>query len=69
MVKMPKIPKTPEVRGNVLELFVLMGCMMAPIFILANEVDGDEFLKATSGIVLAALWGGILTAYKLWKSG
>lgn len=53
---------------NVLPLIVLMACVLAPMFILASEVDGDEFIKASSGLALAAMVGAVMAAFKLWRS-
>lgn len=49
---------------KIIELIVVVIAVLIPQFILANEVDGDEFAKATSGIALAAV---IVGAYKIWK--
>ncbi len=51
----------------VIELLILMTAVMAPFFILANEVSGDEMLKASAGIFLAAATATVITAYKVWK--
>lgn len=48
-----------------IELVILFLAVLAPQFILASEVDGDEFAKATSGIALA---GVVVAAYKVWCS-
>ena len=47
------------------ELIIISIAILAPQFILASEVDGDEFAKATSGIVLGGI---VLSAYKVWKT-
>jgi len=59
-------PRTP-IETNVIELLILMTCIMAPFFILANEVSGDEMLKSSAGIFLAAAAATVITAYKVWK--
>lgn len=46
------------------ELGMVVAAMIVPQLILASEVNGDEFAKATSGIALAGL---ILGAYRVWK--
>lgn len=51
-------------KKNVVELIIVLVAMIVPQLILASEVDGDEFAKATSGIVLA---GTMLAAYKIYK--
>lgn len=50
------------------ELIVVIVAMLIPQFLLAREVDGDEFAKSMVGVALA---GVILSAYKAWqhKSG
>ena len=50
---------------SLIELVILMVAVLAPQFLLASEVDGDEFAKATSGI---ALGGVVVGAYKVWKN-
>lgn len=47
-----------------LELIIVCLAILVPQFILANEVDGDEFAKSMSGVALATV---ILGAYKAWK--
>ena len=54
------------------ELAILMAAVVlvtqVPLFVLAAEVDGDEFVKASLGII----GGGAVaafTAYRMWKSG
>lgn len=49
---------------SIVELVVLMVALLAPQFLLASEIDGDEYGKATSGIAMA---GVLTTAYKLWQ--
>lgn len=48
-----------------IELGIVTLAVLTPQFLLANELDGDEFAKATSGI---ALGGVVLAAYKIWKT-
>lgn len=48
------------------ELIIVLTAMVAPQIILASEVDGDEFAKATSGIAIA---GVMLGAYKVFRGG
>lgn len=47
-----------------LELLIVISAMLVPQFLLASEVDGDEYAKSTIGVALAA---AILGAYKAWK--
>ena len=47
-----------------MELVLLCVAILAPQFLLAAELDGDEFLKATSGIALA---GVVVAGYRVWK--
>lgn len=49
------------------QLFILMAAILTPQFILAHELDGDEFLKAGSGVALAALVGAVMAGYKTWQ--
>lgn len=46
------------------ELVILLAAVLAPQFLLAAEVDGDEFAKATAGVALA---GVVVAAYKVWR--
>lgn len=46
-----------------IELTIVLAAVLAPQFILANELDGDEFAKATGGIALA---GVVVAAYQVW---
>jgi len=46
------------------ELVLLFLAVLAPQFLLASEVDGDEFAKATVGV---ALGGIVVGAYSQWK--
>jgi len=50
---------------RLVELIILMAAILAPQFLLAAEVDGDEFAKATVGVVLA---GVVVGGYKIWMS-
>lgn len=46
------------------ELVLLFAAVLAPQFLLASEVDGDEFAKATVGVTM----GGIVVgAYATWR--
>lgn len=61
----PKCDYRFEHRGaNLVELFLVLFFCMIPTFILASEVDGDEFAKATSGAILAGI---VLAAYRVFK--
>lgn len=47
------------------ELALVLVAVLTPQFLLANEIDGDEFAKATSGIALA---GVVVAAYKVYRT-
>lgn len=47
------------------ELALVLVAVLTPQFILANEIDGDEFAKATTGIALA---GVVVAAYKVYRT-
>lgn len=53
--------------ARVVELAVVMVAVLTPMFLLASEVDGDEFSKAGSGLFLGAVVAGVTTIYKIWK--
>lgn len=57
----------PKLETNIFELIVLLSCVSIPMFILANELSGDEIVKASTGVALGTMTAGILAAYKLWK--
>ena len=50
---------------RIIELAIVMVAVLTPQFLLANEVDGDEFAKATTGVALA---GVVVAAYKVYLS-
>lgn len=56
------------IKTSLIELLILMACVLAPMFVFAHEVDGDEFVKAMSGVAFATTIGVIFAAYKLWKA-
>lgn len=49
---------------KLVELLILAIFILLPQFLLASEVDGDEFAKATSGV---ALGGVVVAGYTAWK--
>lgn len=55
---------------RLIELVVIMAAVITatliPMFILASEVDGDEFVKAGAGILVGSV-AAVLTTYRLWK--
>lgn len=50
---------------RLVELTIVLAAVLAPQFLLASEIDGDEFAKATTGIALA---GVVVAAYKVWRA-
>ena len=57
---------------RLIELGIIMAVVIiltqVPLFILAKEVDGDEFVKSGLGL----LAGGVASAiavYRMWKTG
>lgn len=50
--------------NRLVELFMLFAAVLLPQFLLASEVDGDEFAKAVSGV---ALGGVVVSAYAAWR--
>ena len=50
---------------RLVELVILMAAILAPQFLMAVEVDGDEFAKATAGVALAGI---VVGGYKVWCS-
>jgi len=51
------------------ELCFVMGVALIPMFILANEIDKDEWQKAGITTVLAGTGALLITVYKIWKGG
>ena len=49
---------------KITELLLVFVAVLIPQFLMASEVDGDEFAKATAGI---ALGGIVVGAYSTWK--
>lgn len=47
-----------------IELLIVFLAVLAPQFLLASEVDGDEYGKATSGVAMA---GVVIAAYRSWQ--
>lgn len=48
-----------------IELTIVMLAALAPLFLLASEVDGDEFVKGGTGLI----GGGVVVAvYRMWQS-
>lgn len=56
-----------KTRQHYVELGVVLLAVLTPLFLLANEVDGDEFAKAGSGVFLAAVVSGVAAVYRVWK--
>ena len=48
------------------ELLIVLVAALTPQFLLASEINGDEFAKSTSGAVLAGI---ILGIYRVWRGG
>lgn len=51
------------------ELGIVVMAALAPLFVLASEIDGDEFAKAASGAVMAAATASVVAVYRTWKAG
>jgi hypothetical protein len=51
------------------ELIVVIAAALVPIFILANEVSGDEFVKAAAGVLMGGTVAAVVAIYKVWKGG
>ena len=52
---------------KILELSIVMACCLAPIFILASEVSGDEYSKAATGVLMGGTFAAMLAAYQIWS--
>lgn len=62
---MIKCPKCGAAQNAYWELAIVIVAMLIPTFLLASEVDGDEFAKSGMAVALA---GVILGAYKVWQA-
>lgn len=49
------------------ELLIVIAASLAPLFLLAHEINGDEYAKAASGAVLASASASCVAMYRLWK--
>lgn len=47
-----------------LELLILMVATLAPVFLFAGTIDGDEFLKGGTGLLSG---GAVFAAYSMWQ--
>lgn len=50
-----------------LELLIIMCAATVPMFIMAHELDGDEFVKSLSGVAFAGTMAALMAFYKIWK--
>ena len=50
---------------EVLKCLILAAVVLTPMWILASELDGDEFVKSAAGLASGAV---ILTALKILES-
>lgn len=52
---------------KLIELALVVGGCLAPIFVLANKIDGDEFAKAFAGAGTAACVAAVVAVYRTWR--
>lgn len=45
---------------------VVGACVLTPMFIMASELDGDEFAKSGVGIAMAAVVMGAMKVAETW---
>lgn len=48
-----------------IELMIVMTACIAPIFLLAGNINADEFMKSGIGIAVS---GSVVGAYRMWLS-
>lgn len=53
--------------SRLVELVVVLGSSLAPLFFLASSIDADEFKKAGAGATLAAISATVFASYRKWK--
>lgn len=53
---------------RLLELIVIVGASISPLFIMASKIDDDEFWKAGASVGIAVTAGVVAASYRLWRS-
>lgn len=51
-------------QGDLKELAMALCAALVPLFVLASEIDSDEFWKGGGGITAAA---SVVVVYRIWK--
>jgi len=49
-----------------IKYIVVGACVLAPMFIMAHELDGDEFAKSGVGVAMAAVVMGAMKVAETW---
>lgn len=52
---------------KIVELAIVVTATLVPMFVLAGEIDGDEWTKGSIGAIAAATVVAIREAYKAWR--
>jgi len=53
---------------RLLELLIVVTACLSPIFLRANSIDADEYIKASQGTAQAVAVAGVIAVYKLWSA-
>ena len=48
---------------GIVELFLVLAAVLVPLFVFANKINGDEWIKAACAAFVAA----VIYVYKLWR--
>jgi len=64
---MNKQPKMKNEFLRFLTLLVLVAASMTPMFILASEINDDEYWKSAAGMTIAAGGAAVIGIYRVWK--
>lgn len=59
--------KSKQVRSDLAELVIVVVACQIPLFVLAAEIDSDEWAKSGTGTVLGIAVGAGIAMYKVWK--
>lgn len=67
MMQLPDKDRIRKASPRLWELCIVYVAVITPMFLWASKVDGDEFVKASTGAGFAAVAAVMMTIYKLWK--
>lgn len=53
---------------RIVELALVLLACLTPVFLFADRIDGDEFIKGGAGAGLAGIVIAVGTVYTTWKN-